>query len=214
MRQIKPTISATNKLKFKQEFTKIVKHTNKLHIDIADGRLVAVRMPLYINFLLKQKKANPDLDLSFHLMVKNPARILVRLKRLGANEVFIHPEATRMRQTVDFYSKSTGGIKLGLAITASTKLADIQTEIRKVDRVIIFAGSLGHQGGKANLEMLEVLRKVKNINPNLKYIGWDGGINLDNIEILQEAGVNVFNVGASLSESKDWLKTYHDLTSA
>ena len=53
---------------------------------------------------------------------------------------------------------------------------------------------LGFHGGEADLSLLDKVREVRQLYPEVE-IGWDGGINDSNAAQLIVAGVDVLNVG-------------------
>ena len=76
-----------------------------------------------------------------------------------------------------------------------------------IDHVLIFSGNLGSYGGHANLDLLHTVRYLKNHKPGLE-IGWDGGINSQNVAQLVFGGVDVLNVGAFIQNAENPEKAY------
>jgi len=70
------------------------------------------------------------------------------------------------------------------------------------DHVLVFSGNLGRHGGEADLGLLEKVRQIKAHHPEVE-IGWDGGINDQNVKQLVEAGVEVLNVGGYIQKADD-----------
>jgi len=68
--------------------------------------------------------------------------------------------------------------------------------------VLIFSGNLGEYGGHANFDLLNKVDFLRQHKPELE-IGWDGGVNLQNISQLAAGGVDVFNVGGFLQTAPD-----------
>jgi ribulose-phosphate 3-epimerase len=80
------------------------------------------------------------------------------------------------------------------------------------DHVLLFGGSLGHQGGKADLSVIKKVQKLRNDYPDIE-IGWDGGVNEENIAEIVNAGVDIVNVGSYLKQAEDPKKAYAKLRS-
>jgi pentose-5-phosphate-3-epimerase len=77
---------------------------------------------------------------------------------------------------------------------------------------LIFSGNLGYQGGSvADMQLLEKVDLLKKHKPNLE-IGWDGGVNDQNVAELVLADVDVLNVGGFLQTSANPVATYHALS--
>jgi ribulose-phosphate 3-epimerase len=94
------------------------------------------------------------------------------------------------------------GIKLGLALLQKTGVENIQPVLDQLDHVMIFAGTLGHFGGSADLSMLSKVDKLKQLNSELE-IGWDGGVTDLNVTELARGGVDVLNVGGYIQHAVD-----------
>ncbi|HEU4606630.1 MAG TPA: hypothetical protein VFS31_00875, partial [Chitinophagaceae bacterium] len=94
------------------------------------------------------------------------------------------------------------GVKIGVALLQQTTAETILPALNYVDHVLIFAGNLGHYGGQANMHMQNKIQTLKQHKPQLE-IGWDGGINDQNISELVLAGVDVFNVGGYIQDSNN-----------
>ena len=75
---------------------------------------------------------------------------------------------------------------------------------------MIFAGSLGKQGGEADLLQIEKIKIVRKLKSDLE-IGWDGGANLTNIRALAHADLNVINVGSAISKAENPADAYNNL---
>ena len=79
------------------------------------------------------------------------------------------------------------------------------------EHILIFGGHLGFQGGEADLDQLDKVREAKEAYPEAR-IGWDGGVNAENVEAIAAAGVDVINVGSYLKNAEDPEKAYDQLT--
>ncbi|MCL2869683.1 hypothetical protein FWF48_02645, partial [Candidatus Saccharibacteria bacterium] len=89
--------------------------------------------------------------------------------------------------------------------------ASVAEPIKAADHVMIFSGNLGKQGGRATLVQLEKIRLIKTINPTAE-IGWDGGVTLNNALNIARGGVDVLNVGKTISSADNPAKVYRELT--
>src|SRR5690606_29724349 len=89
------------------------------------------------------------------------------------------------------------GIAVGVALLAKTPVEVIEPALSEIDHVLVFSGSLGHFGGRANTHLLTKVLHLKQLKPSLE-IGWDGGINDKNAAVLAAGGVDGLNTGASI----------------
>jgi ribulose-phosphate 3-epimerase len=62
----------------------------------------------------------------------------------------------------------------------------------------------------ADLTLLEKVQQAKSINPNIE-IGWDGGVNAENVRQLADAGVDIINSGGYIHRAPDPALAYHTL---
>ena len=125
-------------------------------------------------------------------MHKNPMLALKDIMSHHPHLVIIHEESLHASSVV--HTLHEHRVRVGIAILQDTPVEKLHHFINVIDHVLIFSGNLGHHGGKADLTLLDKVRAVKKMRPDIE-IGWDGGINEGNIGALKEAGVTVFNVG-------------------
>ena len=144
-----------------------------------------------------------------HLMSARPSDHLAHLLRLNPSLCILHAEASE--DLSPFFSEfKKAGIKSGLALLPGTYPGLVKAYIEAVDHVLIFAGSLGKQGGQADLLQMEKIKLIREINPTVE-IGWDGGANLTNVRALAHADLNVINVGSAISKTQDKKAAYNQL---
>jgi ribulose-phosphate 3-epimerase len=104
------------------------------------------------------------------------------------------------------------GIEAGVALLPQTPVETIAPSLEFIDHVMIFSGNIGYFGGHADLSLLEKVKKLKTLKPQLE-IGWDGGVDAKNIADLVKAGVEVINAGGYIHGAKDPLTAYNQLKS-
>jgi ribulose-phosphate 3-epimerase len=199
-----PTVTPTNLKEFKQQLARAIDLAPHIHLDFMDGEFAPSKSP---DLSAIWKPAGVTVDL--HVMYKLPAQHLRAMIRLKPRLVIIHAESTG-----DFGEISTAlrdaQINVGLALLPGTSVERIEPALHSVDHVLIFSGDLGYFGGKADLKLLDKVRKIRSINPKLE-IGWDGGINDQNIGQLVEGGVDVLNVGGYLQRASNPAHAYATL---
>jgi ribulose-phosphate 3-epimerase len=204
MAVICPTVTPTNLHEFQQQLNQAVDLAPRIHLDLMDGEFTPSKSPTLDDMW---KPAGVAVDL--HLMYKLPAEQLQAMVRLKPRLVIIHAESNG-----DFQEISTklreADIKVGLALLQATPVDRIEPALNSIDHVLIFSGNLGYFGGTADLTLLNKVKAVKQINPQLE-VGWDGGINDQNIGQLIEGGVDVLNVGGYLQKAGNPAHAYATL---
>lgn len=198
-----PTVTATDPHVYRTQLERVSLFAKRIHIDLADG----VFAPKLLDVAKLWWPGNRTIDV--HLMYQRPMFYIDALVALKPNLVIVHAEADGdFRQIAETLHKA--GIKVGVALLASTPLDSIMSEIGNIDHILIFSGNLGHFGGNANLDLLNKAAKIKALDKNIE-IGWDGGINLDNAKLLVKGGVDVLDVGGFIQRSDDPVDAYAKL---
>jgi ribulose-phosphate 3-epimerase len=142
-------------------------------------------------------------------MYKNPRRAAEVILEHKPNMLIVHSEAEG--NFASFVSLCRGaGVKVGVALLPRTPVDTILPALGSIDHVLVFSGELGRFGGHVNLDLLNKVKVLRQHRHDIE-IGWDGGVNLQNISQLAFGGVDVFNVGGFLQNSDDPEKSYRAL---
>ena len=196
-----PTITATSDALYKQQMSDVATFAKRIHIDLADGVFAPTK-------LIEPKDAWWPVGMiaDVHLMYETARPFLADLIALEPHMIILHAESVG-----NFYELAkeirSHGIKVGIALLADTPVSKI---ISAIDHVLIFSGDLGYFGGHANLSHLQKITEIKRHNASIE-IGWDGGINAQNVHKLVLGGVDVLNVGGAIHLSKNPHKAYNEL---
>jgi len=204
MSVICPAILAADGAQYRQQIEKVGHFAERIQIDLTDGDFA------------KAETISPEeawwpvgIKADFHLMYKDPsaaARVILEHK---PNMLIVHGEAEG--NFAAFVNLCRGaGVKVGVALLARTPVDMILPALDSIDHVLIFSGELGRFGGHVNLDLLNKVNALRQHRRDIE-IGWDGGINDQNISQLAFGGVDVFNVGGYLQNSADPEKSYRTL---
>ncbi|MGH7142228.1 MAG: hypothetical protein ACREF5_02010 [Candidatus Saccharimonadales bacterium] len=202
-----PTVTAEDTKTYNKQMNVIMPFAGRIHIDVADGQLAPRRL---IDLDRLWWPGNVTVDI--HVMYKEPFEhtelIIVQHPQL----VIVHAEAdgdfltfaNRMHQH---------GIEVGVALLPPTRVEMIQPALSNIDHVLVFSGNLGYQGdSQVNLGLLKKVKTLRELKPTVE-IGWDGGVNSQNVQSLAEAGVDVINVGGFIQNAADPKQIYSTLES-
>ena len=204
MRTIAPCVTAPDAHAYREQMARIAPFAKRVHVDFSDGVLAPVKL---INPIQAYWPEGIQADL--HLMLKNPAEHLETVISLQPNMVILHAEADGDLLGMVRQLKATN-IKSGIALLQSTDPETVHNIIADVDHVLIFSGDLGHFGGTADLTLLKKIGQIRAINANVE-IGWDGGVNAENIAQLALGGVEVFNAGGYIQQAPEPQEAYATL---
>jgi ribulose-phosphate 3-epimerase len=190
-----PTVTI-EKNKFEEQIEVITKFSDRIHIDVTDGKFAPSNITKLDQITIPKGK-----KVDIHVMYERPVTQLRKILAMEPNLVIIHAEASGyFLPFISLLHKFD--IAAGLALLPETKVQEIKPALKALDHVLIFSGNLGYQGGKADLKLLEKAKELKKLKPGLE-IGWDGGVNLRNAKKILDAGVSVLNVGGYISNAKN-----------
>ena len=146
--------------------------------------------------IISSIRKHSNLVFDVHLMVENPDRFIKDMVDAGADVITIHAEATKhLNRTIQLIKSY--GKKVGVALNPSTPLDVIKYDLKDIDMVLIMTVNPGF-GGQAFIEgMLQKIRDLRSIDPNID-IQVDGGINNKTSKLVKEAGANILVAGSYL----------------
>ena len=169
-----------------------------VHIDVMDGKFVES-----ISFgipVIKSVRKCTERIFDVHLMVDEPARTIELAADAGADIITIHQEACADPESMIDMIKSLG-LLAGVAINPDTSVDEIEYLLPKVDMVLIMTVFPGYGGQKLIPECID---KVRDLRRRIKSKGLDvdievdGGITIDNVAELVDAGANVIVAGSAV----------------
>ncbi len=190
-----PTVTATNPHTYREQMARIEPFAQRVHIDFGDGDFAA-RM---VN--IAQAYWPDAMTADLHVMYRHPYAQFETIVSLRPNMVVVHAEAEDDILAM-LLELQAAGIKAGVALLQPTPPADKAELIAHADHVLLFSGDLGHQGGTADMSVLEKVADIRAINPTVE-LGWDGGINAENTPLLVAGGIEVLNVGGFIQHADD-----------
>lgn len=174
-----------------------------LHLDIMDGKFVPNTTP-GVGMLKKINKF--DFVFDTHLMVEDPINYIDKFYNAGSDIITFHYEAVKDVLPLIRKIKSLG-IKCGVSIKPGTSPEVLLPYLKELDQILIMSVEPGFGGQKfmeSSLDKIKYLDELRNKNDEYNYlIEVDGGINLNNVEMVRNAGCNVVVMGTALINSTD-----------
>ena len=174
-----------------------------IHVDVMDGHFVP-----NISFgapVMKCLNGKTNLPYDVHLMIENPDRYIEDFVTDKTEYITVHQEAcVHLHRTVQ-HIKSMG-IKAGVSINPATPVSTLECILPDVDLVLIMSVNPGFGGQKFIPGALEKVRKLAEIKKahNLGFaIEIDGGITLENIKEVVDAGVEIAVAGSAVFKAED-----------
>lgn len=169
-----------------------------VHVDVMDGLFVpsiSFGMPV-----IKSIRKVTDKVFDVHLMINEPIRYIDEFVKVGADIITVHVEACS--DVVATLEKiKAAGVKAGITLNPDTPVSAIKPYMHMVDMVLVMSVNPGFGGQKFIVSSLDKLREVKKLRDELGLdfdIEVDGGINVDNLLSVLEAGANVIVAGSAI----------------
>jgi len=182
-----------------------------LHFDVMDNHYVP---NLTIGPLVCEAiKPHATIPIDVHLMVAPVDRIIPDFAKAGASIVTFHPEASaHVDRTIGLIREC--GCKAGLVFNPATPLVWLDHTIDKLDLVLIMSVNPGFGGQSFIPESLAKLRLARTrIDAAQQRTGRpirlevDGGVKIDNIAAIANAGADTFVAGSAIFGTADYKAT-------
>ncbi|MFI3212678.1 MAG: ribulose-phosphate 3-epimerase [Eubacteriales bacterium] len=169
-----------------------------LHIDVMDGHFVpALSFGMSV---IKSIRKYSNLFFDVHLMIENPERYIDEFVKAGADSITVHVEVNGVIQEILEQIKNNG-VKVGLSIKPNTPVESVIPYLDQVDMILIMCVEPGF-GGQGYLpqstERIKATKKLVDHYGKEIDIEVDGGITLDNVEMILDAGANVIVAGTAV----------------
>lgn len=207
MVSVVPTVNAANVNQYKEMLDRVSSFTKRVHVDVCDGKFADGHTPG-----LAQMYAPEDILLDLHLMLQKPENQFNNAVSLKPHLIIYHFESSGNIMEL-IQQTHTLGIKAGLAILPQTPISIAANLIKNIDHVLIFTGTLGHNGGIFEEGQLIKVAEVRHLSPTVE-ISVDGGVSADNAHAIAAAGVNVLYAGSYIQSSDNSVKAYETLVAA
>lgn len=208
MSVICPTVTAFDLHEFRAQIEAVEPFAKRVHIDLMDGKFAPTVSPDLSKIWLPE-----NITCDIHIMYKDVEAHLERLIELKPNLVVVHAEVHGQNDLPLFATKlREAGIKTGIALLPETEVKSVKYLLPHMQHALVFSGELGYHGGKADLKLLDRIIELRQAHRWLE-IGWDGGINDENIKQLVAGGVDVLNVGGFIQKSDNPAERFETLMS-
>jgi ribulose-phosphate 3-epimerase len=206
---IAPSILAADFAKLGDEVdTVLASGADIVHFDVMDNHYVPNLTigPLVCDALRNHGVTAP---IDVHLMVKPVDRIIPDFAKAGASYITFHPEASEhVDRTIGLIKEQ--GCKAGLVFNPATSLSYLEHVLEHLDMVLLMSVNPGFGGQSfipSSLDKLRLVRQMiddRGLDIRLEI---DGGVNIDNIRQIAEAGADTFVAGSAIFNTDNYKET-------
>ena len=203
---IAPSILSANFAKLGEEVDAVLAAgADWVHFDVMDNHYVPNLTigPLVCDALRSHGVTAP---IDVHLMVKPVDRIIPDFAKAGASLISFHPEASEhVDRSIGLIKEQ--GCQAGLVLNPATPLSVLDHVLDKLDLVLIMSVNPGF-GGQAFIP--HALDKIRLVRERIRETGRlirlevDGGIKIDNIGAVSNAGADAFVAGSAIFGATDY----------
>ena len=203
---IAPSILSADFARLGEEVDKVLAAgADIVHFDVMDNHYVP-NLSIGPMVCAALRKYGISAPIDAHLMVKPVDRIIGDFIEAGASYITFHPEASehidRSLQLI-----RDGGCKAGLVFNPATPLDVLKYVMDKVDMILLMSVNPGFGGQKfipGTLDKLREARALIDASGREIRLEIDGGVNVQNIRAIAEAGADTFVAGSAIFNQPDY----------
>ena len=185
--------------------------TDYFHIDVMDGEFVENNTIELMTEYAEYLNSITRVPLDVHLMVKDVMSFIKSFIIFEPRVITVHYESAKNKEElmkwINYIKENNS--KVGISIKPNTNIEEIYDILPFIHTVLVMTVEPGKGGQKLIPETIEKIKSLRSYidNNNLEVdIEADGGINLDNIKEIKEAGVDIAVAGTCIINAKDFKK--------
>ena len=203
---IAPSILSADFSRLGEEVNSVLKAgADWVHFDVMDNHYVP---NLTIGPMVCQSLRDYGITapIDVHLMVKPVDQLIKSFSKAGATYITFHPEASDdVDRSLDLIKDN--GCKAGLVLNPDISIEVLDSFLDKLDMILlmsVFPGFGGQEFIDSVLDKVTKMRSIINKNNLKTRLEIDGGIKLENIREVADAGADTFVSGSAVFGEPDY----------
>ncbi len=213
---IAPSILSANFAKLGEEVDSVIAGgADWIHFDVMDNHYVPnLTIGPMVCAALKTHGVTSPIDV--HLMVKPVDRLINEFAAAGADIITFHPEASEHIHR-NLQQIREAGCKAGLVLNPATPLTHLTHVMDKLDVVLLMSVNPGFGGQSFIRNTLDKIKDLRELIDNSEHeirLEVDGGVKLENIAEIANAGADTFVAGSAIFSQPDYMEIIEKLRAA
>ena len=190
--------------------------TDYFHIDVMDGKFVENTTVSDMTEYCEYLNSITNIPLDVHLMVEDVMSFIKSFIIFEPRNITVHYEAAKNKEELLEWIKyiKENNCKVGVSIKPETDIEKIYDILPYIHTVLVMTVEPGKGGQKlidSTIGKISNLKKYIEDNNLEVDIEADGGINLDNINKIKEAGCDIVVAGSCILKSGNMKETIEKL---
>jgi ribulose-phosphate 3-epimerase len=213
---IAPSILSANFAKLGEEVDAVLQAgADWIHFDVMDNHYVPnLTIGPMVCKALREHGVKAPIDV--HLMVEPVDAMITAFAQAGASMISFHPEASNHVHRSLQLIKSHG-CQAAVALNPASPIELLTDILPDLDMILLMSVNPGFGGQKFIPQVMDKIKRVRDMIDQSGHdirLEVDGGVSLDNIKTIRQAGADTFVAGSAIFGSGDYEKTIKAMRAA